>query len=203
MTEAQPLSLLRCLAKGVPSDLNLEPVSSVSELQLLLEYLLGVLLAVRGRMNQLSSIDRFPPEVLAAIFDFVRLPKWHEDTDRELPPDHRSLVAITHVCRRWRTVALDCSSLWTGIVAYSSSAQTFSERSHGAPVDMSVVVIRGKLPKMQQSLLVKLRPLIREPMALQFPDSLYSDRNKLAGFQGSGHRRMTTNVQACWSAGAP
>ncbi|TFK80716.1 hypothetical protein K466DRAFT_605101 [Polyporus arcularius HHB13444] len=171
---------------GVPSDVKLEPVSSVSEFQLLDEYLLGVLLAVRGRMNQLSSIDRFPPEVLAAIFDFVRLPKWHEDTDRELPPDHRSLIAITHVCRRWRTVALDCSSLWTGIVACSSSAQPFAERSHGAPVDISVAVIRGQLPKTQKSLLVKLRPLIRSlRVSLNAPRELPIFRKALKELSGS------------------
>ncbi|TFK78923.1 hypothetical protein K466DRAFT_506495, partial [Polyporus arcularius HHB13444] len=84
-------------------------------------------------MNQVSPTHRFPPEVLAAIFDCVRLPRSCEDTENELPTDSRPLIAVTHVCRRWRTIALEHTSLWTGIAAYSGSGRTFVERCRGAP----------------------------------------------------------------------
>ncbi|KAI0045658.1 hypothetical protein FA95DRAFT_1479596, partial [Auriscalpium vulgare] len=76
-----------------------------------------ILSAVYTRRNALSLSCRIPPEVLATIFAFCRDDSV-EDAER-LPvhsesrlDSHRNWIRITHVCRRWRDVALDCSSLW-------------------------------------------------------------------------------------------
>lgn len=74
------------------------------------------------RRNALVATVQLPSELLATIFHFL-LPvherrsqdalKISADLDREIAASTRSLIAASHVCQRWRQVALDFSSLWT------------------------------------------------------------------------------------------
>ncbi|EIM92366.1 uncharacterized protein STEHIDRAFT_151696 [Stereum hirsutum FP-91666 SS1] len=72
--------------------------------------------------NALVSTTQFPSEIFTSIFHFLvpvlsetrSLGKWNPlDTDSEIAAGTRSLIAASHVCRRWREVALECSALWT------------------------------------------------------------------------------------------
>jgi len=91
-----------------------------------------------ARRNSLAPISTLPPELLARIFRFLIL----EDLGRFGVPMEFWFKA-THVCRHWRQVALDDSSLWTRVtVMESSSSDWVSEmlvRARNAPLDINLM----------------------------------------------------------------
>lgn len=70
------------------------------------------------------AVQRVPTELLVQIFtDVSRISD---------PRSSRSLIALTHVCRKWRAIALDVPGLWSSIVVTSLSSDgvhAFIERS--------------------------------------------------------------------------
>jgi hypothetical protein len=76
----------------------------------------------------MQTINRLPPEILVHIFGFLG--------------GGTLVVPASHVCRRWRDVALDMPSLWTVIREEDdvSAAQCFMERSRNAKLDVSFIV---------------------------------------------------------------
>ncbi|RDX44802.1 hypothetical protein OH76DRAFT_1039839 [Lentinus brumalis] len=113
---------------------------------------------LREHLNAFTPIHRLPPDLLALIFAVVtHIPHRHqdifnfievevEDEDEErweytrarLPSS--GVVTITHVCKRWRTVALHTPGLWTQVTALPGSDQflAYSERSLSLSLSMSV-----------------------------------------------------------------
>jgi hypothetical protein len=82
-----------------------------------------------ARRNTLVPISLLPPEVLARVFHLLVL----NDT---LGP-----ITATHVCRFWRQVALDDSSLWAKISSIMINPKLFSEmlvRAKNAPLDIHI-----------------------------------------------------------------
>jgi hypothetical protein len=68
--------------------------------------------ALRLRRNALSPISSLPPEVLAAIFSLLCPPS----PDRNPGHDHHlSRLHVSHVCHRWREIALNHPSLWSHV----------------------------------------------------------------------------------------
>lgn len=78
--------------------------------------LLALQPTIRTALNYLAPVERLPPELLSYCFLLLR----SEEVERLIDAgSYRSdstgiqwLMAITHVCRRWRTVALDAQPLW-------------------------------------------------------------------------------------------
>ncbi|KAH9857709.1 hypothetical protein C2E23DRAFT_892333 [Lenzites betulinus] len=71
------------------------------------------------------SLRDFPPELLLYIFRFL-----HGDPGR-----NKSLVSATHVCRRWRALAISTSMFWTRFrLEDTSLATTYLERSRAGPL---------------------------------------------------------------------
>ena len=62
------------------------------------------------RRNALVPISLLPPEILAWVFHLLALKEPPFSGRREL-----GWIRVTHVCRHWREVALDNSSLWAKI----------------------------------------------------------------------------------------
>ena len=58
-----------------------------------------------------SPIFRLPSEILAIIF--IHRAREHYDYQQGNYPFVPSWVNVSYVCRRWRSVALDCPTLWT------------------------------------------------------------------------------------------
>jgi hypothetical protein len=80
---------------------------------------------MRTRRNDFSLIGRLPPEILSHIFSFhiINQPiptKPIYNPDGPFPSSyilHRlGWIAVTHVCRRWRQVALSDPNLWSTVV---------------------------------------------------------------------------------------
>ena len=61
--------------------------------------------------SALSPVSRLPPEVLATIF--IHRAREHYDHQQGSSPSAPSWVNVSYVCRYWRSVALDCPTLWT------------------------------------------------------------------------------------------
>ncbi|KAG2042877.1 hypothetical protein BDR03DRAFT_1087911 [Suillus americanus] len=69
--------------------------------------------ALRSRRNDLARISCLPPDILVTIFRHFESFENHTSTSR-----HRGApicLILTHVCKQWRQLALDCPNLWTSI----------------------------------------------------------------------------------------
>ncbi|KAI0267087.1 hypothetical protein BC834DRAFT_842778 [Gloeopeniophorella convolvens] len=79
-------------------------------------------------------ISLLPPELLSRIFRHLR-----DDIDAVQSP-RLGWATVTHVCRRWRQVALEDASLWGKISGVWLRQQWFSEvlvRSKRVPIDLT------------------------------------------------------------------
>jgi len=87
--------------------------------------------------NALAPISSLPPELLARIFRFYALvePPWSGG-------QKLGWIGVTHVCQRWRQVALDDSMLWARTVGILPSAEWIFEglvRARNAPLLFDIV----------------------------------------------------------------
>src|ERR1700730_4144150 len=65
--------------------------------------------ALKSRRNALVPISHLPPEILAAIFSFLSPSVWNRGIDL------LEWLSVTHVCHRWRDIALTHPRLWSHI----------------------------------------------------------------------------------------
>ncbi|EIW84685.1 hypothetical protein CONPUDRAFT_162049 [Coniophora puteana RWD-64-598 SS2] len=92
--------------------------------------------ALRYRVNSYCLVCRLLPEMLAEIFAYVA--ESESSNGRE-----RAIVTITHVCRRWREVALAFPNLWAS-VSYDEEHPNMEqfwlmyERAKEAKLDVSI-----------------------------------------------------------------
>ena len=97
------------------------------------------------RRNALMPISLLPPEILAHVFHLLVL---------EDPPFSRrrnlGWITVTHVCRHWRQVALDDTSLWARIRDTPTNTKWISEmlaRAKNAPLDIEFNDVGRSSPK--------------------------------------------------------
>ena len=116
-------------ARDIDEELNLDSLARRARL----------IRSLRSRHNAVAPISVLPPELLVRIFHFHALdvPPWSSGTQK------LGWIAVTHVCQRWRQVALGDSSLWARITGYLPNAKWISEmlvRARSVPlaVDFSV-----------------------------------------------------------------
>ncbi|GJE90059.1 F-box protein [Phanerochaete sordida] len=85
--------------------------------------------------NTLLPIEALPEEIILDIFNIL--------VHSTFGPSY-GWLAVTHVCRRWRTAALGCPVLWTRVhCAFPDSGQldrldAFIERSQSCPIDVDL-----------------------------------------------------------------
>jgi len=92
----------------------------------------GLTRSLFSSRNALAPISSLPPELLARIFRFCALVESPWSGVQKL-----GWIGVTHVCKRWRQVALDDSSLWARIAGVSPSAEWIFEalvRARDAPL---------------------------------------------------------------------
>ncbi|KAK7056324.1 hypothetical protein VNI00_002877 [Paramarasmius palmivorus] len=126
--------------------------------------LVAELSRIRTKLNALTSIAVLPPEVLLQIMT-ICAQRTHPCTRR----GHRNVLAFSQVCRQWRILALQTSSLWSTIdlcnVAYASAYLT---RSKDAPISLEAV----SPLKAYNEPLEQHKRRIRSIDAILFPDCM-------------------------------
>ncbi|KAM5546138.1 hypothetical protein V8D89_000264 [Ganoderma adspersum] len=141
--------------------------SDISTLRLVDDALSNLLRAtVRIRLNECAAVNRLPPEILSTIFDLLRSNQsCSGDIDGRyhaiLRPDTRSLIAVTHVCRRWRDISLGCAQLWTNVSTISPLAPKFFERSQEMSLTVFVSLVRGRPPPVPKQVFLNQFPRIK------------------------------------------
>lgn len=83
-------------------------------------------------MNQLTPINRVPPEVLLQIFSWATL------INKPMSRYLGWIRTVTHVCQLWRHIALESATLWTRIRTNMGMkwAEEMLRRSRSATVDI-------------------------------------------------------------------
>ncbi|KAG2032265.1 hypothetical protein BDR03DRAFT_970575 [Suillus americanus] len=122
-----------------------------------------------SRRITFSCISWLPPEILTTIFTYIV----EEDTLKSHTGTPRHCAApismiITHVCRHWRQVALECPTLWASLNCVSANwLDIMFERSKKATL---VVIYRspGSLRKCFQQILSQL-PRIKFLQLCSYP----------------------------------
>ncbi|KAF8479666.1 hypothetical protein DFH94DRAFT_492128 [Russula ochroleuca] len=142
-----------------------------SELRALLDAVTHEKHAVEAQRNQLEK-DRipfhwFPPELLIHIFVLATLDAL---CPIQLPLDTTPLN-ISHVCQRWRNVALSTPDLWRRVVltpsdlsfrsSLSPATRTFLDRSKGVPLEVVCAPLPRKANKTASSLTSRSIPALR------------------------------------------
>ncbi|KAG1739536.1 hypothetical protein EDB19DRAFT_2039289 [Suillus lakei] len=114
--------------------------------------LLESLRVLRSRRNALARISCLPPEILATVFKYVT------DEESFMGPYNSSAphcLVVTHVCRHWRQVALDCPALWASIDCVSARwLQIMLDRSKNTAlvVTYSAQILQGCLERVLSQL---------------------------------------------------
>ncbi|KAJ8580063.1 hypothetical protein M405DRAFT_802319 [Rhizopogon salebrosus TDB-379] len=86
--------------------------------------------ALRSRRNSLAPIACLPPEILVTVFKLIVEKGWYRTYRRNY-----HYCTVTHVCRHWRRVALECPGLWAFINGTSTRwIGLMLERSKKAPL---------------------------------------------------------------------
>jgi hypothetical protein len=91
--------------------------------------------ALRSRRNALAPISRLPPEILATIFTLLSASAWDERSVR------LEWLGVTHVCHRWREIALNYPRFWSYINFTKLSSAGKAEilaRAKTAPLHLEV-----------------------------------------------------------------
>ncbi|KAI0061503.1 hypothetical protein BV25DRAFT_1826645 [Artomyces pyxidatus] len=94
------------------------------------------LLSINARINTAAPVSRLAPEILAQIFSYCAE---DEMTWRRKEGAGVGWISVTHVCRRWRQIALDYSRLWRHIILPLNNrlAEEWISRAKAAPITVS------------------------------------------------------------------
>ncbi|KAK7042571.1 hypothetical protein R3P38DRAFT_2891264 [Favolaschia claudopus] len=93
---------------------------------------------LRARRNSLASIDRLPTEILAPIIEFC-CPTIDADKPEFRTANFILGLGVSHVCRRWRDIAMSSPKFWTCIVVSRPRwADELLRRSGTAPLSVGI-----------------------------------------------------------------
>ncbi|KAI0682165.1 hypothetical protein C8T65DRAFT_750800 [Cerioporus squamosus] len=137
MTNRPSLMLADNLLSLVKDDLYSPSLHDLAELERTTAHITSV---IRERVNTYAPVNTLPDELLAVIFEYA-LP-WRNSGSHSRgyqEASHRSdmlaRIPLTHVCRRWRSAAVETSTLWTIVDEDLKHLQdVFLVRSANAPI---------------------------------------------------------------------
>jgi hypothetical protein len=143
-------------------------------------------------LSPLRPVNGVPGDVLSRIFALVG--------------SGQEVVPLTHVCRRWRLIALRSPKLWTSLGSpdLTSMLPAFIERTRGAPLDISVCVDSGDTRRLEhladlQSVSSHLRTF-EVAISGSFTDNV---RDVLSRFRNPAPLLTTLTIQFDYDARAP
>ncbi|KAF5342425.1 hypothetical protein D9611_001242 [Ephemerocybe angulata] len=96
--------------------------------------------ALKSCNNSIAPINRLPPEVLSNILQFSYVAAQPDEEVRDYyDGPNFTWIWVTHVCRRWREVALRCSTLWSESLSFTKPefARAAINRSRDAPLEIT------------------------------------------------------------------
>ncbi|KAI0045419.1 hypothetical protein FA95DRAFT_125414 [Auriscalpium vulgare] len=101
--------------------------------------LIAAIALLRTQSNELAPVSRLPPEILSLVFASLSYTQPPRQLHRCKDPTQKSFwVVVTHVCRRWRQVALEQRCLWARIQIPMGKAwaRAFLERAGSLPLSI-------------------------------------------------------------------
>jgi len=132
---------------------------------------LGTLQRFRNHLNNFALISALPAEILLAIFQHCQQTGVGETLTPTWSRVVQPVIDLTHVCRRWRQIALDHPSLWTTICAKDHNElwalPEILRRSGDLPLDVSVEWRRHTSHRLRASTTVSLDQHIRHIRSFQ------------------------------------
>ena len=88
------------------------------------------------------AIHRLVDDILEYVFLLNATPQWTPHvpkSKRQATIEHATTVASSQVCTRWRSIALNCHTIWSLIIDYSQHSliwiETLLDRSNPSPLD--------------------------------------------------------------------
>ncbi|TFY52273.1 hypothetical protein EVG20_g10623 [Dentipellis fragilis] len=107
-----------------------------------------VLLSIRTSYNAFAPVNRLPPEIFTQIFGFLQLasPPRVAMYNPRAPGYRMGWLYVTHVCRQWRDIALEHSSMWSNILLDwgKHCTEEFLRRAGTTPITLMVVGLETK-----------------------------------------------------------
>ncbi|PCH44167.1 hypothetical protein WOLCODRAFT_164956 [Wolfiporia cocos MD-104 SS10] len=110
-----------------------------------------------SRWNSLAPISRLPSEIMTEIF-IAHLNICYVECMRNHTLYWKRITSISHVCSRWRSVALGCQKLWSCVVVntHPEWMEEVLRRSRSTSLVLRVEVPAESQEQMQRSLHVVL-----------------------------------------------
>ncbi|TFY58189.1 hypothetical protein EVG20_g8250 [Dentipellis fragilis] len=95
-----------------------------------------LLCSLRTRYNAVAHINRLSSEILAHIFSFLQKIDKPREVKLNAPGDQIGWLRATHICRQWRSAAIDHAYLWSNILVDLGRRwmEEFLHRSRMAPI---------------------------------------------------------------------
>ncbi|KAI0349695.1 hypothetical protein OH77DRAFT_1594079 [Trametes cingulata] len=149
---------------------------------------------LKSHLNDTTAIARLPPELLSEIFLHVVEDRYGEVTTSYSPCSSRfyKWIVVTHVCRRWRAIALDTAKLWSYVILTRSSVvREVLSRSRKAPLSICATISSSADERV-----VLLGEVMEEPPRLKSlhlygpVDVVHELCNELVGSSGVNLERM-------------
>lgn len=152
--------------------------------------------SLRECFNSRATINKLSTELLCQIF--------HEATPGHCLPSSshpktsiarfRQILCITHICRTWRSIALDIPSLWTEIYdKYIDVYHTVLKRSKNAPVCLK---LGGKNEKYPRASAPSISPSTRYHVATRTFLPSHSRCSSAQSYTANELRCLTSPAQA-------
>ncbi|KZV64542.1 hypothetical protein PENSPDRAFT_656490, partial [Peniophora sp. CONT] len=100
----------------------------------------------------MAPVHCLPPEILGYIFQLINL----EQLDRRGHDGAPPLTYVSHVCERWRQIALDMQELWARWPRYRTADENWTLlcclRATSAPLDLNWHIGSRYLPRVRHTL---------------------------------------------------
>jgi len=143
-----------------------------------------------------SPFHRLPSELLIAVFkEGVRSSPRYRDRSLPFP------VTISHVCRRWRDIALDAATLWTDThiddshLAHTCQiSRVYLARSKSTLIDVSLHCYRYD-PFLIKAIITDILPHIGRVRQLTL---IMDDEMALLGVMGTFKHAVAPRLESLW-----
>jgi hypothetical protein len=144
-----------------------------------------VLSKLRYAANAIVPLNKFPPELLRAVFSHL-CPDTRCFWKCESTPPYADLLAVGRVCRRWREISVSATELWTHIILAGGDVPEEEERFIARlcmrrfgvqPLDFFYTIPFSELPNPQE-----LIPDRRRLRSLVYHYRSEDSRDELVGF---------------------